>query len=76
MKHIIASKINNQLISVCANETSDVGYHKQMAVVMRFFDHSKKKCNYSYAYKVIDANSVFKSLTNKIKEINVNWSSV
>lgn len=43
MKRTISSKISNQLISVCADETSDVGHHEQMAVVVRYFDHSKKK---------------------------------
>jgi hypothetical protein len=39
MKRTISSKINNQLISVCANETSDIGHNGKMAVVVRFFDH-------------------------------------
>lgn len=80
MKRIISSKTNNQLISVCADETSVVGHHEQMSVVVRLFDPTKNKPIEMFIglqrLHVVDANSIFNSLTEKIKEINVNWNSV
>jgi len=80
MKHKISSKIKNKLISVCADETSDVGHHEQMSVVVRFFDPSKNKPTEIFIglqrLHAVDASSIFNSLTEKIKEINVDWSSV
>lgn len=80
MKRKISSKIKNKLISICADETSDVGHHEQMSVVVRFFDPSKNKPIEIFIglqrLHAVDASSIFNSLTEKIKEINVDWSSV
>ncbi|XP_025406720.1 uncharacterized protein LOC112680745, partial [Sipha flava] len=61
MKRKILSKIKNKLISACADETSDVGHHEQMSVVLRFVDPSKNK-----------PTEIFIGL----QQINVDWSSV
>ncbi|KAF0711003.1 zinc finger MYM-type protein 1-like [Aphis craccivora] len=40
-KHI-KSSIANCKISIIADETSDVGHHEQLSIVIRYFDEKKK----------------------------------
>lgn len=38
MKRTIQSKIKKQIVSIMADETSDVGHHEQMSVIIKYFD--------------------------------------
>lgn len=80
MKRTILSKITNQHIYVCADETCDIGHHEQMSVVLQVFDSSKNQLIEIFIglqrLLAVNATSIFNSLTQQIKEINVDWSSV
>lgn len=72
MKRKISSKIKINLF-----------LHAQMKQVMRtivrYFDPSKKVTEiflFLQRLQAVDASSIFNNLTGKIKEINVDWSSV
>jgi len=43
MKRKIALNVCNKSVSVCTDETSDVGHYEQMAVIIRYFDDEKNK---------------------------------
>jgi hypothetical protein len=63
-----------------ADETSDVGHHEQMAVAVRYFDEDLCKPVEQFIgiqrLTAVDANTIFNSLTNKIAQLNINWTSV
>lgn len=80
MKRSIEKKINNRLVTIMADETSDVGHHEQMAVAVRYFDEDLCKPVEQFIgiqrLTAVDANTIFNSLTNKIAQLNINWTSV
>lgn len=71
MKHEILLKIKSQLISVCADETSDDHHHQQMTVVERVFDPLNNKLIEIFIglprIHAVDAVSIFNNLTERKK---------
>jgi len=80
MKRKIALNVCNKSVSVCADETSDVGHYEQMAVIVRYFDDEKNKPVETFIgiqrLTSVNALSIFNNLTTKISEINVTWQLV
>jgi len=80
MKRKIALNVCNKSVSVCADETSDVGHYEEMAVIVRYFDDDKNKPVETFIsiqrLTSVDALSIFSNLPTKIGEINVTWQSV
>lgn len=80
MKRSIQKKINNRLITIMADETSDVRHHEQVAVAVRYFDEDLCKPVEQFIgiqhLTAVDANTIFNTLTNKIAQLSINWKSV
>ncbi|KAF0757116.1 zinc finger MYM-type protein 6-like, partial [Aphis craccivora] len=80
MKRAIQSKIKNQIVSIMADETSDVGHHEQMSVIIRYFD--EEKCqpveHFIGLQRLLSVTSeaIFNSLSNQISNLNIEWKSV
>lgn len=47
IKHSLISKIKNMSISIISDDTSDIGHHEQMSIVLRFFD-DENNCPVEY----------------------------
>ncbi|XP_050064153.1 zinc finger MYM-type protein 1-like, partial [Aphis gossypii] len=73
--------LQNKKISIIADETSDVGHHEQMSLVVRYFD---SKLNQTVEHFLclqrltsVDAQSIFDSINNVlINKLGLSWSSV
>lgn len=63
-----------------ADETSDVGYHEQMSVALRYFNKNTNKLEEIFLsiqrLTSVDADSIFNNLTNKISELGLTWERV
>ncbi|XP_025407639.1 zinc finger MYM-type protein 1-like [Sipha flava] len=73
-------KINNEKVSIIADETSDIGHHEQLSVVIRYFD---KIINCPVEHFVcmkrvlsVDAQSIFNVLSDVIKEYDIKWENI
>jgi len=80
MKRSIEKKVSNRLVTIMADETSDVGHHEQKSVVVRYFDDQACKSVEQFIgiqrLTAVDANTIFNSLSNKIAQFNINWKLV
>lgn len=73
--------LQNKKISIIADETSDVGHHEQMSLVVRYFD---SKLNQPVEHFLcwqrltsVDAQSIFGSINNVlINKLGLSWSFV
>jgi len=76
----ISHSVQNKLVSIMADETSDCGYHEQMAIVLRFFDD---KVNSPVEHLVaicrltsVDAQAIFNELKVVLSVLKVDWKNV
>lgn len=76
----IKSSITNCKISIIADETSDVGHHEQLSIVIRYFDVQKNRPIETLValtqMKTVDAQSIFNAITNVLHQLSKNWTSV
>ncbi|KAL4091146.1 hypothetical protein QTP88_025883 [Uroleucon formosanum] len=80
MKRTIQSKIKNRTVSIMADETSDVGHHEQMSVIIRYFDEEKcQPIEYFIGLQrllSVTSEAIFNSLSIQISNLNIEWKSV
>ncbi|KAE9536311.1 hypothetical protein AGLY_007100 [Aphis glycines] len=76
----ISHSVQNKLVSIMADETSDCGHHEQIAIVLRFFDD---KLNSPVEHLVairrltsVDTQAIFNELKVVLSELKVNWKNV
>ncbi|XP_025199262.1 zinc finger MYM-type protein 1-like [Melanaphis sacchari] len=80
-KRKLALLLQNKKISIIADETSDVGHHQQMSIVIRYFDSILNKPVEHFVclqrLTTVDAQSIFNSLNYVlVNKLSLNWSSV
>lgn len=80
-KRKFALLLQNKKISIIADETSDVGHHQQMSIVIRYFDSILNKPVEHFVclqrLTTVDAQSIFNSLNYVlVNKLSLNWSSV
>jgi len=80
IKNQFREKIRNQNVSIIADETSDIGHHEQLSVVIRYFDNFKK-CPVEQFICMkrimsIDSETIFNTLRDVISEYDIKWESV
>lgn len=67
-------------IAIIADETSDVGHHEQLSIVIRYFSTALNRPIETFVdlnrMISVTAESIFKSLENVIEQFNLNWNSV
>jgi len=76
----IISNINSSFISIMADETSDVGHHEQMSIVVRYFDDNVNRPVETFVslkrMTSVTAESIFNTLCDFLILIKKNWESV
>jgi len=80
-KRKLSLLLQNKKISIIAEETSDVGHHEQMSIVIRYFDSNLNKPVEHFVclqrLTTVDAQSIFNSLNYVlVNKLSLNWSSV
>jgi len=73
--------LQNKKISVIADETSDIGHHEQMSIVIRYFDSNLNQPVEHFVclqrLTSVNAQSIFDSLNDVlINKLGLSWSSV
>lgn len=67
-------------IAIIADETSDVGHHEQLSIVVRYFSPALNRPIETFVdvkrMLSVTAESIFKSLENVIEQFNLSWNSV
>lgn len=80
IKRQLKDILKNEKVSLMADETSDVGHHEQLSVVVRYFDKSKNKPIEQFVcmkrMMSVDAQSVFNVLTEVVEEYEIKWENV
>lgn len=80
MKRTIQYKIKSRPVSIMADETSDVGHHEQMSVIIRYFDEEKcQPVEHLIGLQrllSVTSEAIFNSLSLQISNLNIEWRSV
>lgn len=80
LKQSIKTKIHQKWISIMADETSDVGHHEQLAVLVRYFDTTKNRPVETFLslkrLKSLNAVDIFNTLSDIVTHYNISWTSV
>lgn len=70
----------NEKISIIADETSDVGHHEQLSIVVRFYDYLKNCPEEHFVCMKrllsIDSQSIFNTVCEVIEQYEIQWHSV
>jgi len=76
----IKINVQNSFISILADETSDVGLHKQISIIIRYFDEEKNQPIETLVslqrLKSTTAQDIFNSLCSVLDLMNKHWEDV
>lgn len=76
----IKDNVQNQPVSIMADETSDCGHHEQMSIVLRFCNQSTNLAvEHMIALTKLDCvtdESIFTKLEEVLVEFNIEWKNV
>lgn len=80
IKNQLKLVIFNEQISIIADETSDVGHHEQLSIVVRFFD-KVKNCpveQFICMKRLLstDSQSIFNVISEVIEQYNIQWNLI
>lgn len=80
LKNQLKHKIENKKISIIADETSDLGHHEQLSIVLRYFD-DEKKCPVEQFVGMkrimsTDSQTIFNAISDVINDFGIKWESV
>ncbi|XP_022170405.1 zinc finger MYM-type protein 1-like, partial [Myzus persicae] len=80
IKRQLKDMILNEKVSLIADETSDIGHHEQLSIVLRYFN-KQTKCPVEQfvcmkRIKAVDAQTIFSSLSDIIHEYNIKWENI
>lgn len=80
LKNQLKHKIENKKISIIADETSDLGHHEQLSIVLRYFD-DEKKCPVEQFVGMkrimsTDSQTIFNAISDVINNFGIKWESV
>uniref|UniRef100_A0A2S2NXT3 Zinc finger MYM-type protein 1 n=1 Tax=Schizaphis graminum TaxID=13262 RepID=A0A2S2NXT3_SCHGA len=80
IKRQFKNTIANKNVSLIADETSDLGHHEQLSIVIRYYD-SLKRCPYEQFICMkrmtqVNAQSIFDVLNDTICEYNIKWENL
>ncbi|KAF0748674.1 zinc finger MYM-type protein 1-like [Aphis craccivora] len=80
LKNQLKHKIENKKISIIADETSDLGHHEQLSIVLRYFD-DEKKCPVEQFVGMkrimsTDSQNIFNAISDVINDFGIKWKSV
>lgn len=81
LKKKIYNSLNQSYISIIADETSDVGHHEQLSIVIRHFNSMTNRPVETFLVLKrmisVNADSIFQAITDVLKDqIKLEWSSV
>jgi len=72
--------ILNEKVSLIADETSDIGHHEQLSIVIRYFNkHTNCPVEQFICLKrmtAVDVQSIFSSLHDIIQEYGIKWENI
>ncbi|KAF0703978.1 zinc finger MYM-type protein 1-like, partial [Aphis craccivora] len=70
----------NKKISLISDETSDLGHHEQLSIVIRYFDDTKCSAVEQFLtmkrIKSVNTQSIFNTLSDVIEEYNIKWENI
>lgn len=76
----IKFNVQDSFISILADETSDVGHHEQISIIIRYFDEEKNRPIETFVslqrLKSTTAQAIFNSLCSVLDLMNKNWENV
>lgn len=76
----IKINVQNSFISILADETSDVGHHEQISIIIRYFDEEKNRPIETLVslqrLKSTTAQDIFNSLCSVLDLMNKHWEDV
>ncbi|XP_008181241.1 uncharacterized protein LOC103308873 [Acyrthosiphon pisum] len=80
MKRQLKDCIQDKKISLISDETSDLGHHEQLSIVIRYFDDTKCSAVEQFLtmkrIKSVNAQSIFNTLSDVIEEYNIKWENI
>lgn len=80
IKMQLKDAILNEKVSLIADETSDIGHHEQLSIVIRYFNkHTNCPVEQFICLKrmtAVDAQSIFSSLHDIIQEYGIKWENI
>lgn len=76
----IISSINSKPISIIADETTDLGHHEQLSLVIRYFDEDVfrpiERFIGLYRVRKVDAQSIFDELSSTLTNLRIEWNDI
>ncbi|XP_060845526.1 zinc finger MYM-type protein 1-like [Rhopalosiphum padi] len=77
----VKADLQNVYVSILADETSDVGHHEQLSIVIRYFDDQMNRPVETFLDLVrlvsVNAESIFTAISNIIhSKFGIGWSSI
>lgn len=80
MKRQLKECIQDKKLSLISDETSDLGHHDQLSIVIRYFDDTKCSAVEQFLtmkrIKSVNAQSIFNTLSDVIEEYNIKWENI
>lgn len=76
----IISNVQNKPVSIISDDTTDIGHHEQMSIVVRYFDDDTFNPIERFVglqrLKIVDSQSIFNELSMVLKNFKIQWSDV
>lgn len=66
----------NEKVSIIADETSDIGHHEQLSIVVRYFNKLKNCPVEQFICMKRIKKSIFNLLTDFIQDYNIKWDNI
>lgn len=80
MLRSIISSINSKPISIIADETTDLGHHEQLSLVIRYFDEDVfrpiERFIGLFRVKKVDAQSIFDELSSTLTDLRIECDDI
>jgi len=80
MLRLIISNVQNKPVSIIPDDTTDIGHHEQMSIVVRYFDDDTFKSIEKFVglqrLKLVDSQSIFNELSMVLKSVKIKWGDV
>ncbi|XP_050056112.1 zinc finger MYM-type protein 1-like [Aphis gossypii] len=77
---LIISNVQSKPVSIISDDTTDMGHHEQMSIVVRYFDDDTFNPVERFVglqrLKLVDSQSIFNELSMVLKNLKIQWRDV
>ncbi|XP_050064156.1 uncharacterized protein LOC126552999, partial [Aphis gossypii] len=77
---LIISNVQSKPVSIISDDTTDMGHHEQMPIVVRYFDDDTFNPVERFVglqrLKLVDSQSIFNELSMVLKNLKIQWRDV